>query len=347
MPPEPSDLPSHPAPPPDVTLADATPADGPLPDVTLAYGPLPDVTVAYGPLPDQVVDVWFAASPSAGRGSRTGPDGDPAGTARALVIVIHGGFWRAAYDRVHTRPLTSALAAQGWPVAAIEYRRVGQPGGGWPGTLDDVSSAIGRTPELVRDAHTVRDLTPPDGSPILLGHSAGGQLALWYAATAHAVTTSTAGSTAGASATTGTTGNAGATGTTGNAGATGDAGVRAVLALAPVADLLSAYDRQLGAGAVADLLGGGPAEVPERYAEADPCARVPLSVPVVLVHGDLDIDVPIELSRAYAAAAASAGATVTLVELAGMEHFSVIDPQSAAWGAVMDGLRSCAGVAQD
>jgi acetyl esterase/lipase len=257
--------------------------------------PPPDATVAYGALPDQVADVWFPTA--AGRVAAA------VETDRPLVIVIHGGFWRAEYDRAHVGPLASALAAEGWPVAAIEYRRIGQEGGGWPGTFADVVAAIGRTPELVRHALTDRGLAAPPDPPVLLGHSAGGQLALWAAT---AVT----------------------------------APVRGVVALAPVADLADAYARGLDSGAAADLLGGGPAEVPERYAHVDPRARLPLPVPAILLHGVRDAQVPTAMSRTYAAAAQAAGGRVTLVELDGMEHFGLIDPRSTAWQAVTSALRS-------
>jgi len=90
-----------------------------------------------------------------------------------MVIFLHGGFWRNEYDRSHTGPLASALAAAGIIAITPEYRRTGAPGGGWPGTLDDVAAAVRAVPDLV-----TRDL----GAPILAGHSAGGHLALWAAA---------------------------------------------------------------------------------------------------------------------------------------------------------------------
>jgi acetyl esterase/lipase len=252
--------------------------------------PPPDATVAYGPLPDNVADVRFPAAPQAD------PD-------RPLVIVVHGGFWRAGYDRAHIAPLASDLAAEGWPVASIEYRRTGQVGGGWPGTFDDVAAAIARTPDLVRAAMVARGFAPPPDPPVLVGHSAGGHLALWVAGAA-------------------------------------PTRVRGVVALAPVADLAQAYALDLDGGAAADLLGGGPAEVPERYAEADPSARLPLRVPAILLHGVRDIHVPIAMSRTYAAAARAVGSRVALIELEGMEHFGLIDPHSTAWQAVTRAMRS-------
>ncbi len=130
--------------------------------------PPPDRTVAYGPEPDHVADVWL---PRPGGG----PPGTRAGT-EPLVILLHGGFWRAAYDRAHCAPLAVALAERGYPVACPEYRRVGGPGGGWPNTLRDVAEAVTAVPGLVAGGGG-----PDRGRPIVAGHSAGGHLALWVA----------------------------------------------------------------------------------------------------------------------------------------------------------------------
>ncbi|TDC01038.1 alpha/beta hydrolase [Micromonospora fluostatini] len=247
--------------------------------------PPPDVTVRYGEQPDQVADLR--------RPGGSGP-------ARRLVVVVHGGFWRAEYDRTHTGPLAAALAGLGHPVAQLEYRRTGQPGGGWPGTLSDVVTGVAALPALAAGALPGRVTADP---PILVGHSAGGHLALYAAA--HAPAT-----------------------------------VGGVLALAPVADLAEAYRRDLDGGAVAALLGGGPADVPDRYAVADPLARLPLRTRTVVLHGTLDQQVPVELSRGYVAAATAAGSTVTLVELPRCEHFGLIDPESPHWPQVTSALRS-------
>ncbi|HEY1489264.1 MAG TPA: alpha/beta hydrolase, partial [Micromonosporaceae bacterium] len=98
-------------------------------DVLHRPGPVPDFTVAYGARPDQVADVWLPAA----------DDGRP------LVMFIHGGFWMAEFDRTHARPLAGALAELGFPVATLEYRRVGG-GGGWPATFDDVAAGVAAVP---------------------------------------------------------------------------------------------------------------------------------------------------------------------------------------------------------
>ncbi|MFB6394022.1 alpha/beta hydrolase family protein [Polymorphospora lycopeni] len=245
--------------------------------------PPPDATVRYGGHPDQIADVRLPGG--------TGP-------VRPLVVVVHGGFWRAEYDRTHTGPLAADLAGRGYPVAQLEYRRTGQPDGGWPTTLDDVAAGIDALPRLVAELGVA-----DGGPPILLGHSAGGHLALWYAARTAAE-------------------------------------LRGVVALAPVADLAEAYRLDLDGGAVADLLGGGPDEVPDRYALADPSAQalpVPGS-PCVIIHGLADVQVPVGISRRYVDSLAGRGAEVTLVELPDVEHFGLIDPASAAWPEVTAGL---------
>ncbi|GAA1503006.1 hypothetical protein GCM10009827_014870 [Dactylosporangium maewongense] len=241
-----------------------------------------DFTLRYGEHPDQLADVRL-----------------PAVAGAPLVLFIHGGFWRSEWDRAHAGPLAADLANRGYAVATVEFRRTGQPGGGWPGTFSDVASAAVAVPDLLGKEIAHRGLRPVAvDRPILAGHSAGGHLALWYAAVAP------------------------------------DA-VGGVVALAPVADLARAHELDLDGGAVAALLGGAPDRVPEAYTAADPMRNLPSKVRTVVVHGSDDTIVPVELSRDYCRAARRAGDDTTLVELAGVEHFAVIDPLSAAWPAVL------------
>ncbi|MDG4804080.1 prolyl oligopeptidase family serine peptidase [Micromonospora sp. WMMD980] len=254
-------------------------------DVLTRPAPPPDVTVAYGDHPDQCADLRR-------------PAGE--GPTRPLVVVVHGGFWRAEYDRAHTGPMAAALAALGHPVAQLEYRRTGPPGDGRPHPLTDVLTGVAALPGLAAAALPGRVAAVP---PVLVGHSAGGHLALYAAA--HAPDS-----------------------------------VAGVLALAPVADLAEAYRLDLDGGAVAALLGGGPADVPDRYADADPSALVPIRVRTVVVHGTLDQQVPVATSRSWVAADRASGGDATLVELPECEHFGLIAPDSAAWPRVVEALRS-------
>jgi acetyl esterase/lipase len=236
-----------------------------------------------------------------------------------LVIFLHGGFWRSAYDRAHVGPLSEALAAAGFAVCAPEYRRTGQPAGGWPGTFDDVATAVDVLPQLA--AQVSCGVADPD-RVVLAGHSAGGHLALWAASRGrlptdapwHAPQPGTPGLNVGVG----------------------------VVSLAGVCDLAACYRFGLGSGAAGALMGGSPEEFPDRYRVADPMSLVPAGAPAWLVHGTADEHVPESQSRDYAAAAAAAGGRVQAELLPGCGHFEVIDPLSAAWPAVLDAFRAAA-----
>jgi acetyl esterase/lipase len=263
-----------------------------------------------------------------------------AGRAPVLILLLHGGFWRAAYDRTHLGPLASALAAESFAVCTPEFRRTGRPGGGWPGTFDDVALAVDRLPGLVQAVLPGGAAVggAAAGGVILAGHSAGGHLALWSAGR-HRLGPDCpwhldpgAGGAAGAS---------GASGAGGGSGA-GMAGVAGVVALAPISDLAACYQAGLDHDAVGDLLGGGPAEQPARYAAADPAQLIPLGVPVRIVHGTADDRVPFAMSQSFAARDRAAGDPVQLDLLEGGGHFAVIDPLSAAWPVVLAAFRAIA-----
>ncbi|MGW3350175.1 alpha/beta hydrolase family protein [Nonomuraea rubra] len=159
----------------------------------------PDRVIRFGPHPDQVIDVHL-----------------PRRETAPPVILLHGGFWLASYDRSHTRPMAAALADLGHPVYVPEYRRLGQPGGGYPGTFDDVAAAV----DLV---------TAGRRGVVVAGHSAGGQLALWSAAR-HRLPPSCPWH--------------------------GEPAIGAVVALAALSDLGEAFTAGLGDGAAARLLDG-------------------------------------------------------------------------------------------
>ena len=263
----------------------------------------PDLVVRYGDGPDHVADVRLPERPA------------PDGAAAPLVLFLHGGFWRSAYDRAHTGPLAAALADLGHAVATAEYRRTGAPGGGWPGTFDDVARAVDTLPALV--AAAARGRVDP-ARTVLAGHSAGGHLALW-AAVRHRLP---AGAPWAVPA---------------------PAPYRGVLALAPVCDLAACHRLDLDGGAAEALLGGGPRAYPERYDAVDPM-RLPLPpVPAVLVHGTRDGRVPPAFSRDYcapwrAAREPSGFVAPRHVEIADADHFALIDPLAAAWPVVTAAL---------
>jgi acetyl esterase/lipase len=203
-----------------------------------------------------------------------------------VAVLLHGGFWRARFTRSLMSALAVDLATRGWATWNIEFRRAGN-GGGVPGTLDDVRAAIAGLGAVEAPVHRDR--------LVLVGHSAGGQLALCMA---------------------------------------GLPEVTAVVSLAGVCDLVAADREGLGEGAAAQFVGATSAERPDVYALADPMALLPSGVEVLLAHGDADERVPVEQSRRYARAAGTAGDRCELLELPGVDHFALIDPRSDAWAAV-------------
>jgi acetyl esterase/lipase len=239
---------------------------------------------AYGPHPSQVADLYV-------------PEG--AGPF-PVAVLIHGGFWRTPFDRELMEPLAEDLAARGVAAWNVDYRRVGDGGGGneWRVTLDDVSASLDQLGAVSGEYPLDTDRTA------LIGHSAGGHLALWLAS---------------------------------------EFQVSAVVSQAGVANLYDAAHERCGVGSVreglgvldvpaaVEFLGGTPDQVPDRYAVASPSALLPLETPILLVHGDEDDRVPISQSRNFADAAREAGDVVDVAEFPGMGHFEVLDPRHESW----------------
>jgi len=230
------------------------------------------VTVAYGDHPEQVAEIW------------------PAEPEAPLVVVVHGGFWKQEHDRSHCRGLALALSSTGVTTVLLEYRRVGG-GGGWPTTFDDVRIGLRR----IVQHH------PRASRRIVVGHSAGGHLALWAAATEPLPV------------------------------------VDAVIGLAPVADLseMARWFERSGEddNPVVALMGGAPEDRPDRYDLADPVRLPRPEARVRLLHGASDSVVPLDLSSRYAATHPG----VMLSEL-GCGHFELIDPRSAMFPHVQDAV---------
>ncbi|WP_436737960.1 alpha/beta hydrolase [Streptomyces sp. BBFR102] len=253
----------------------------------------PDTTVAYGPDPDQVVDFYAPRGPGAAPGT-------------PLVVVVHGGAWRAAYDRRHISPFAAFLAGRGFAVASVEYRRGngGQVAGRWPDTFDDIAAACDALPQLAAEA--VPEADP--GRTVLTGHSAGGHLALWAAAR-HVLPAGSPWRLADAPA------------------------VRGVVALAPLADFAAAAKLDVCGGAFAQLLGE---EYRERLAHADPAALLPTGIATTLVQGSDDTEVPLAVAEAYADAATAAGEAPGFTLVDGVGHFALIDPAAPACALVAE-----------
>ena len=207
------------------------------------------------------------------------------------------------YGRDELTAIAKDLAVRGYAVWNIEYRRLGAPGGGWPGTLHDVASAIDHLATLVSDGIEL-DLN----RVIVAGHSAGGHLALWVVARNKPTNISSL--------------------------------VRvhpiAAAGLAPISDLARAFELNVGKGSVNEFLGGSPSQYPDRYAAASPMELLPLGVRQLIIHGAKDEELPIDLSRNYAVATQTSGDCVEFVELPDVGHMDFIDPRSGAHSALCE-----------
>jgi acetyl esterase/lipase len=248
--------------------------------------PAPTRVERYGSEPSQFVELRLPEA--------TGP--------HPAIILVHGGFWRVKYGLSYFGHLAAALTAAGFATWNIEYRRVGEQGGGWPGTFRDVAAAA---KHLVDHA----DFLGVDPLRVsVIGHSAGGHLALWLAGLHRTPMGSPFQGLA--------------------------ISLRGAVSLAGAIDLQATYDLHLGDDAVVELLGGTPAEVPERYAAASPAALLPLGTPQVIVQGTKDSDVPVEIADGYVAAATAAGDEVEYLRMEGVDHDEIVDPASDAWKSI-------------
>ena len=242
----------------------------------------------------------------------------PAGIGpHPLVILIHGGCFKAAYGNApYFGAMADALKADGIATWNIEYRRLGQPGSGWPGTYLDVGRAVDHVRDIAGEYHL--DL----GRIAVVGHSAGGHLAMWTAARPRLTKTS-------------------------EVYVANPLPVRGVMDLAGPVDMtanISGYQALCADPVITSLLGGTPAEVPEHYAQASAIKLLPLGIPQVLVVGSHEEFVPLALVDAYVKAATAAGDHVRRIVIPGAGHFEIASPLSFTWpqirvaiGSLLDG----------
>jgi acetyl esterase/lipase len=248
-------------------------------DILSVPPPRADARLAYGTDTNQFFDLRFPSSK------------EKSEAQYPLVINIHGGFWRAKYNLDHAGHLCAALTSRGLATASLEYRRVGNDGGAWPGTFSDIRSAyhflVQNAPAQNLDSNRI----------VVIGHSAGGQLALCLAA--H------------------------------------EPGVSRAVSLAGVVDLQRAYQLHLSNDAVVEFLRGTPTEVPDHYREADPMELSIPHARQWLIHGTADDVVPFAFSRDYVVGKEKRSGKekedAHLIEISGAGHFDVIDPRSQAW----------------
>lgn len=258
--------------------------------------PHADVRIAYGPDPSQIADLWLPKGP--------GP--------HPVVVLIHGGCWTAHVADLSIMDFTASdLRSRGLAVWNIEYRRLGQPGGGYPGTYQDVAAALDRLPAEAK-AHGLAD-----GSYVVAGHSAGGHLALWAAArrrlpawsplhTAHPLP------------------------------------VKAVVDIAGIPDLKTDTNTVCGPDTVSAMAGAPSPGRPDIFADTSPAALAPLGVPTWVIHGADDQAVLPAVGAAYAALARARGDQVEVITPPG-GHVEEISPGTEAWRTISDVIIRLAG----
>jgi len=249
----------------------------------------PAVTAAYGSDPLQVGELRLPA----GKGPFP------------VAVVIHGGCWTKGFaTKRHTAAMASALTRRGLATWNVEYRQVGDPGAGWPGTFLDWGAATDHLRALAK-THPI-DLS----RVVVTGHSAGAHAALFVAARPKLPAGS---EIRGAD----------------------PLKVKAAVAIDGPGDLVPfvGADAQIcGRPVIEPLMGGGPAAVPARYAQGSPAALLPLGVRQTLVSSSRVLTP--EAAEAYRAAATAAGDKVDVRVMADTGHFEPIAPGTAEWAEV-------------
>jgi acetyl esterase/lipase len=245
-------------------------------DILSLVPPAADKRLAYGHDPNQFVDLRLPKGKSSGR----------------CLVNIHGGFWRAKYDLAHAGHICADLATRGWLTVNVEYRRVGNEGGGWPASFSDLRSAV----DLILGSAKTWHFEPE--KLVVMGHSAGGQLALAMAAHDHRI--------------------------------------KKAVSLAGVLDLKKAYELHLSNDAVVEFLGGTPELMADHFAEASP-SQLHIEAQQLVVHGTQDDVVPFAISETYVRLK-KAKERITPLWLEGAGHFDVIDPRTKVWKKIVAAL---------
>ena len=249
-------------------------------DIFTLPAPPPDVRLAYGTGPNQFGDLRLPKA--------QGPF--------PVAMNIHGGYWRAKYDLAHAGHFCAALTMKGIGTWNVEYRRVGNDGGGWPATFEDIVSGYRFLSQIAKRYELDMNRV------LVIGHSAGGQLAVCLAG--HQMS------------------------------------VKNVVALAGVINLRRAWELHLSNDAVVAFLGGKPNEVPDHYREADPMQLEIPRATQWLIHGVDDDVVPPDFSQKYFEQKKKAGENVHLLEIKNAGHFELIDPRTAGCQRVQKIVRS-------
>ena len=240
------------------------------------------------------------------------------GQRAPILVFLHGGWWRSEYGLDYAGHLCAALKQDGFASWSLEYRRVGNPGGGFPGTFEDAAAGYDFLQTLAKTY-------PLDlNRAVVAGHSAGGHLAFWLAGRHHLPESGPLSNLRTA------------------------APMRAVVALAGAVDLRLTIDL---AGwftfahckpMVYDLMGATPAQAPDRYLAANPGDLLPFNIPQFLLQGAEDDQIPPQLPARWADRARRLAESVTIEMIPNADHFDIVDPESKAWPRIRKAILQAA-----
>ncbi|HEX4711325.1 alpha/beta hydrolase [Phenylobacterium sp.] len=268
--------------------ADAEPAS--LDDYMKQARHAPAATVHYGPATSQVAELFLPK----GKGPHP------------VVVLLHGGcFQKELEGFAQTSALAADLAGRGYAVWNVEYRKLGETGAGYPGTFQDVATALDR----LRSEAPKHDLDL--GRVVAVGHSAGGCLALWAASRGKLPAASPL-------------------------RAADPLAIGAVVSLAGIGDLKGqgkAFGLPCGEHTIDRLIDAAGREAP--FADTSPAELLPTGAKVVMVHGVFDSAMPPYTGRDYAAKVLQAGDRAEVVTIPNAGHFDVVIPTTAAWTEVV------------
>lgn len=226
-----------------------------------------------------------------------------------VVMIIHGGCWLSEYDISLMDSMAEKLTSLGYASWNIEYRRIGNAGGGWPGTFHDVTNALAKLNEMAKNYPIDLDRI------VLTGHSAGGHLALWLGAQPLLDDAS-------------------------DIKLNDRMKIKGIISLAGIVDLRT-YLSDTGCGSsVSKLIGGQPNDFPGRYDVASPISNTPMGVKQILINGSNDNIVPVSHVQPYYDKAVQNNEDIELQVVDGDGHFEILNPGSASWSAFIQGLEA-------
>jgi acetyl esterase/lipase len=267
-----------------------------LADYMALSGPTPDATLRYGAAPSQYAELFVP----------------PGKGPFPVAVLVHGGCWTKEFGGItQLRNMAGALAARGIAVWNVEYRRVDEAGGGYPGTYQDMNAAL----DLL--ARTARDYPLDLERLVAVGHSAGGQLVQWLAGRPRIPASSPL--------------------------FRADAvPVRRVVSLGGVADLRreSALLKSSCGREVAELAGTPSAARPDVFADTNAGDLMPNGSRTILVTGELDTISPPRVAHDFAARARAAGDAAEVIILPGASHYDEVAATSGSWPLVLGAIEA-------